>query len=242
MPFLLYSTLTPWYRLIDPTADHLDEAEALAAVFARTITGPAETLLELGAGAGNNAFYLKRSFRCTLTDLSDDMLALSRAINPDCEHLRGDMRSLRLGRQFDAVLVHDAVTYMTSEADLLAVARTAFAHTRPGGVTIFAPDYVRESFREVTELIEGRDGDRSLRCLAWTWDPDPADDQYSVEYACLLRDGVSMHAVHDSHVEGLFGQAVWVRVLSTAGFAVETVSRAIPVEHGETEHVFVCRV
>ena len=50
------------------------------------------------------------------------------------------MRTLRLQRQFDAVLVHDAVAYMTTRADLAAlVAATAFAHTRPGGAALFAP-------------------------------------------------------------------------------------------------------
>ncbi len=33
----------------------------------------------------------------------------SRELNPDCEHVLGDMRTLRLGRTFDAVFVHDAV-------------------------------------------------------------------------------------------------------------------------------------
>ena len=46
---------------------------------------------------------------------------------------KGDLRTLRLGRSFDAVLVHDAVMYMTSERDLRSMAVTAFQHTRPGG-------------------------------------------------------------------------------------------------------------
>jgi hypothetical protein len=39
------------------------------------------------------------------------------------------MRTLRLGRAFDVVLVHDAIMYMTTEEELLAAAETAFAHT-----------------------------------------------------------------------------------------------------------------
>jgi len=35
------------------------------------------------------------------------MLELSRTINPELEHLVGDMRTIRLGRTFDAVLIHD---------------------------------------------------------------------------------------------------------------------------------------
>jgi trans-aconitate methyltransferase len=239
---LLYSDLTPWYRLIDPLEDHLEEAEAYEAGFLRGIQGPAETLLELGSGAGNNAYYLKRRFRCTLADISEPMLALSRQINPDCDHVIGDMRTLRLGHTFDAVFVHDAVVYLTTEADVLALAHTAFAHTRPGGATIVAPDHLRETLHESTEIIEGAAGDRALRCLAWTWDPDPHDTMYTVDYACLLREGDRVRAVHDQHVEGLFSEAEWHRMLKAAGFTVETITRPIGgVTQGETDNIFLCR-
>lgn len=236
---LLYSELTSWYRLVDPPADHVEEAAAYEAAFTGAIVGPADTLLELGAGAGHNALHLKRRFRCTLTDVSESMLALSREINPECEHVAGDMRSIRLGRTFDAVIVHDAVCYMASEQDLLAAALTAFVHTRPGGAAIFAPDHLRETFAETTVVIEGEDGSRALRCLMWTWDPDPADSSYAVDFAFLLRDGEAVQAVHDRHVEGLFPEATWHRVLASAGFEVETISR--PIGEGATDSIFLCR-
>ena len=99
----------PWYRLMDPLADHEDEAACYREALDRAALPPAETLLELGAGAGNNAFYIKQRFRCTLADVSPEMQALSREANPDCEHIFGDMRTLRLGRTFDAVMIHDAI-------------------------------------------------------------------------------------------------------------------------------------
>ncbi|MFN7135395.1 MAG: class I SAM-dependent methyltransferase, partial [Myxococcales bacterium] len=143
---LLYDALTPWYRLLDPPEEHREEADAFAEAFLRAVHGPCRTLLELGAGAGHNALHLKRRFACTLTDPSEAMLKLSRELNPDCEHMPGDMRTLRLDRLFDAVLVHDAVMYMRSEDELRQAAATAFAHTRPGGAALFAPDCYRETF------------------------------------------------------------------------------------------------
>jgi hypothetical protein len=237
---LLYGQLVPWYRLLDPTEDHADEARSYQQAFEQAVTPRPETLLELGAGAGNNAFHLGRRFRCTLTDLSEPMLALSRELNPACEHLTGDMRTLRLGRTFDAVMVHDAVTYMTTLADLRAAATTAFVHTRPGGAAIFAPDVFREAFQERAVLHSGDDGPRALRCLEWTWDPDPADDQYTVEYAFLLRDGDTVKAVHDRHLEGLFTRAQWLEVLTAAGYRVETARRPDD-EEGEIDEFFLCR-
>jgi len=237
---LLYRELVPWYHLVDPTEDHWDEAASYIEALERAVQPPAETLLELGAGAGNNASYFKRRFRCTLTDLSEDMLALSRELNPECEHLIGDMRTLRLGRTFDAVMVHDSVMYMTTEEDLLAVVRTAFAHTRPGGAAVFAPDYVRETFRETTNLIEGSRGTRSLRGIEWAWDPDPADDTYRVEYAFLLREGDTVTPVHDRHVEGLFSRDTWRRLLAEAGYEVELFTRPLD-EDDMTDEVFLGR-
>lgn len=238
MQNLLYRELVPWYPLLDPVQDHADEVAAYQAALERGAQPAPQTLLELGAGAGNNAFHLKRRFRCTLSEPSPEMQALSVAQNPECEHLPGDMRTLRLGRTFDAVLVHDAVMYMTSEAELRLAAETAFVHTRPGGAAVFAPDVLRENFTESSDLHEGAEGERALRCMEWVWDPDPNDDSFSVEYTFLLRDGTSMRAVHDRHVEGMFTLATWQRVLSSVGYRVETFER--PIDDRCVDLVFLC--
>jgi hypothetical protein len=236
---LLYGDLTPWYRLVDPPADHADEAEVYADALAGAATPAPETLLELGSGAGHNALYLKKRFRCTLTDRSEPMLALSREINPECEHVPGDMRTMRLGRVFDAVFVHDAVGYMTTGSDLAAAAGTAFVHTRPGGAALFAPDYIRETFRDHALLMQADDDGRALRGVEWVWDPDPSDGTYQVEYALLLRDGGAVRAVHDRHVEGLFSRDTWLAILGGAGFTVAVIER--PIGEGCTDRVFLCR-
>lgn len=250
MKALIYSELTRWYRLLDPCADHLDEAtsyqraieRALAngdSVVQRHVSAAPLTLLDLGAGAGNNAFHLKRRFTCTLADVSEEMLALSRALNPECEHVIGDMRTLRLHRMFDAVLVHDAVCYMTSEAELHAAALTAFTHTRPGGAAVFAPDGFKESFSESSDALGGDDGVLGLRGMEWKWDPDPHDDTYTVDYALLLRDDSGVRAVHDRHIEGLFTSDTWTRVLRSVGYQVETFARPLDDE-GQFDRVFIC--
>jgi hypothetical protein len=235
---LLYDELTPWYRQLDPLEDHADECETFANAFLGAASQPPRTLLELGAGAGNNAFHLKTRFRCTLVDLSPAMLALSEEINPDCEHVLGDMRTLDLGRTFDAVLVHDAVMYLRT-LELRAMARVAFRHTAPGGAAVVAPDVFRETFAESVELHAGDSGNRSLRCLEWAWEPEPGGETMAVDFAFLLRDAGEVRSVHDSHLEGLFPRARWVEVLSGAGYVVETLRRPIDVDRWD--EVFLCR-
>jgi hypothetical protein len=160
------------------------------------------------------------------------LLRVSQALNPECEHVQGDMRTVRLDRQFDTVFVHDTICYMLTEADVRRAVETAFVHCGPGGAALFAPDHVRETFPESTEH-GGHDGDgRGLRYLEWTRDPDPADSTYVVDYAYVLRerDG-SVRVEHGRHIEGLFPRDVWLRILSDAGFRPSLV----PFDHSKLE-------
>jgi SAM-dependent methyltransferase len=207
-----------------------------AAFYGRTLAAacgqPPRTVLELGSGGGNNASHLKSRFTMVLVEPSAGMRDVSGRLNPECEHVEGDMRTVRLGRAFDAVFVHDAVCYMTTEADLRKAIDTAFLHCRPGGAALFAPDFVRENFRPSTDH-GGHDGpSRGLRYLEWTWDPDPDDTTYLADYAFMLRaaDG-TVRVEHDRHVEGLFAREIWLRLLADAGFR----PRVVPFEHSELE-------
>lgn len=219
-----YKDAAHWWPLFSPPMHYVEEAADLLARLRARQVAEGSTLVEFGSGGGSLAFHLKPHFRLTLTDLSPGMLDVNRAVNPECEHVQGDMRTLRLNRQFDVVLVHDAVMYMTTPDDLRAALRTAALHCRAGGAVVVLPDYVRETFEPGTDS-GGEDGDdgRGLRYLEWRWDPDPADTTYLVDYAFLLRepDG-SVSVFHDRHVEGLFGRADWLRWFAEAGLASQS--------------------
>ena len=226
----MYSDLAPWFHLITAPEEYEEEAAFYLKHLLENARRPLKTVLELGAGGGNNASHMKTHFQMTLTDLSDGMLDLSRRINPECEHIQADMRTLRLGRAFDAVFVHDAVSYMTTESDVRAAIETAFVHCKSGGVAFFAPDHVREHFRPGTDH-GGHDGDRrSLRYLEWTHAPAPGAAVIEIDYAYVLReDGQPTRVVLDHHIEGLFSRHDWMRWLSEAGFQPQEVM----LEHSE---------
>jgi SAM-dependent methyltransferase len=216
----MYSDLAPWFHLLTHPADYAEEAAFTIAVVEGTVEGEARTLLELGSGGGNNASHLKARFACTLTDISPEMLATSQGLNPECEHIVGDMRALRLERTFDVVFAHDALSYLTTEEDLRAALGTAAAHVRAGGVVVLTPDATSEIFRPGTDTggHDGEDG-RSLRFLEWTHAPElPGAASYAVDYAIVVReaDG-STRVVHDRHLLGLFPEATWLRLLREVG-------------------------
>jgi len=220
----LYGDLAGWWPLLSPPSEYVDEAADLLPRLGMAPRSRQATMLELGAGGGSLAFHLKHHFRLTLTDNAPGMLAVSREVNPECEHLVGDMRSLRLGREFDVVLVHDAITYAIDPAAVQATLHTAAVHCRPGGTVAVLPDHVRETFTPETDHggHDAADG-RGLRYLEWAWDPDPSDGTYTVDYAFLLRaaDG-TVTVEHDRHVEGLFSRAQWLRWFAEAGLSVRS--------------------
>lgn len=241
----LYNQLAAWWPLLSAPEDYAEEAEIYRKALVGACQRPPQTLLELGSGGGNNASFLKTHFQeVVLVDLSPGMLEVSRGLNPECEHVVGDMRTVRLDRRFDCVFVHDAIVYMTDESDLRRAIETAYIHCRPGGSALFAPDHVRENFHPSTDHggEDGTDGEaRSLRYLEWTWDPDPTDTTYTVDYVYVLRSGDGeVRVEHDRHLEGLFSREDWLRLLDEAGFS----ARVVPVDHSELEpgeyEVFVC--
>lgn len=229
-----YRDLASWWPLLSAPADYAEEAAFYVRTLREACADEPGTLLELGSGGGNNASHMKASLQLTLVEPSAGMLEVSRRLNPECEHLQGDMRTARLGRQFDCVFIHDAIVYMTTEDDLRLAIQTAFIHLKPGGAALFAPDYVRENFRASTDH-GGHDGpDRALRFLEWTWDPDPGDTTYIADYAFVFReaDG-SVRVEHDRHIEGLFTRADWRRIMADVGFE----PAVVPFTHSEMRDV-----
>ena len=216
----LYDELADWWPVFSDPREYRREAAYIARVLRKAINPAPRTVLELGSGGGNSAFHLKKHFAMTLVDRSPRMLKVSRKLNPDCEHIKGDIREVRLGRTFDAVFVHDAICHMTTEPDLRAVLQTAHEHCRPGGVGLFVPDFVRETFVGGTDQGGSDSPDRRLRFLQWVFDPDPKDTTYQVDFAILLRDQKGKaHAVHDRHTLGLFPRATWLRLLREVGLS-----------------------
>jgi len=152
----LYRELASWFHLLTAPHDYEEEAGIYLELMGRSADVPIREVLELGSGGGNNASHMKTRVSVTLVDLSPEMLDVSRSINPELEHLQGDMRDVRLERRFDGVFVHDAVDYLTTESDLRLAATTAFEHCREGGVALFAPDHVSETFRGGAEGVVTR--------------------------------------------------------------------------------------
>ncbi|MFH1469197.1 MAG: class I SAM-dependent methyltransferase [Pseudomonadota bacterium] len=229
----LYDELSELWLTLSPPEQYAEAGELYAAALAQAAGGHIGSLLELGAGAGHLAASLPGGWRLTLVDRAPRMLALCAGIVPRAERILGDMRSLRLGRTFDAVLLQDAVMYLRSEQELREAFATAAAHLRPGGALLVVPDTVAEDFEEHCVMGGRSEGTRAAQLMEWHWDPDPSDTTYQVDFAALIRDsGGLVRCAHDRHTLGLFPASTFARLLQAAGFELLEPEAAIWTETG----------
>lgn len=89
----LYRDLADRHPLLTPAGDYVEEAAFYRRLFETHCHRPPRTLLDLGSSGGHNAAHLKAALTCTLVDLAPAMLALSRRLNPECDHVQGDFVS-----------------------------------------------------------------------------------------------------------------------------------------------------
>ena len=236
----LYGDLARLWPLISPPEDYEEEAQFWRAALRAKLGSGRHRVLELGVGGGHHLSHLADAFQATAVDLSEDMLAQSMRRNPAVEHLIGDMRTIRLERTFDAVLIHDAIDYMVTVDDLRAAFRTAAAHLRSGGAFLVAPDYVAETFENDAIYTQTDDDDRThVTYVEIDFDPDPNDTTISSLMVSLIREGGETRVELDRHLIGLFPRETWLRELATAGFDVER----WPTQHDDDprqRELFVC--
>jgi SAM-dependent methyltransferase len=183
------------------------------------------TLLNMGCGGGKNVFNLKNQFAVTGIDISRAMLELAQQLNPESRFLLGDMRSWSLDQEFDAVLIDDAISYMTHRADLAAVFQNAYRHLRAGGVMVVEPDFTKETFRQNCTRVsyanaKVKPAHIDVVFIENDYDPDLADDTYEGTIIYLIRESGKLRVEEDRSVMGLFSVDVWRTALHEAGFEV----------------------
>lgn len=215
----LYGDLVSLWPFVSPPENYVEEVATFRTRFERHGVADGARVLHLGCGAGSIDYHLKQHYRVTGVDISDGMLAHARGINPEVDYRSGDIRSVRLGEHFDAVLLHDAISYLTSIEELEAAYATAAAHLRPGGVLVALPEEIRSRVvAHRTEADTTRIGDRIVTVMEVDYDADPADHRYETVFLFLIREGDTVRVEIDRHQQGVFELSEFLAAIAAAGF------------------------
>ncbi|MFC0627425.1 class I SAM-dependent methyltransferase [Kribbella deserti] len=112
-----------------------------AAVHQLTADTGLGSALDLGCGTGRHLAALHADFGCKAVgvDVQPGLIDHGRVTYPELELVLGDIRSVRLDRQFDIVLcLGNSLSYQLTDADLQATVGTFAAHTRAGGYVLIS--------------------------------------------------------------------------------------------------------
>ena len=224
--FRLYNDLAwLWPMWGDAIGEYTHWCDFVTSLIRKYSELDARSILNIGCGGGKNAFNLKRDFEVTGIDLSEPMLDLARRLNPECEFIRADMRDCCLGREFECVLIDDAVSYMASRSELAATFQVAYRHLRPGGVMVVSPDDTTETFEQNRTSVSHaesrtRPDNIDVVFIENNYDPDPDDETYEGTMVYLIREDGKLRVETDHHTLGLFPLQAWRETLRKTGFGI----------------------
>ncbi len=217
----LYKDLAWTWPIISPPEEYSEESERIKDVILKYSRIPVKTLLNLGCGGGHVDSVLKKYFKITGTDISRNMLKLAKKLNPEVTYLQGDMRSLKLNKRFDAVLIHDSINYMLTKRDLHASFKTGFVHLKPGGVLYTTPEEYDKIEQNKVHFTVHKKSNTEITFIEHNYDPNLRDTTYECTFIYLIRRNKKLQIATDRHLAGIFPLNTWLETLREVGFTVK---------------------
>lgn len=185
------------------------------------------SVVDLACGTGSAAIALaQRDFAVTGVDRSSAMLAQAEAKaqrwGAQVTWVGQDLRSLELGRRFDAATCfYDSVNYFLVPEELIQVLKRVHAHLKPGGV--FAFDAITEyalalAWANETEVKVESDYARIWRA---SYRPDTHVGTLLIDYFVADEPAGSYRRISEAHHHRDYTVFDMRAALEAAGFTVE---------------------
>ena len=190
----------------------------------------------------SNRYTFKKNFKLTSVDISEPMLKIAQELNPEVTYQYGDMRTIRLRENFDAVTILDSISYMRTANDLKRTFATAFYHLKPGGVFLTIAEKTAGQLEKSESFVSTYSrGNIEITFLENYYDPDPSDTSFEATFIYLVRVNGQLEIHTDPHICGIFKLETWHELLKETGFKVIQKSfTEVAGDRSETFPVFIC--
>ena len=144
---LLHNKLAKYYDRVYSFRDYLDEAVRLQNLIIRYLESGGNTLLDIACGTGRHLKYLKDDFSCTGVDVSKNMLKIARKNAKGVTFKEADMKTLRLGKQFDVIMcLLSSIGYVKTTARLENTIQNFSRHLKKGGLALIEPSNAKSRY------------------------------------------------------------------------------------------------
>ena len=179
----MYRDRARYYDSIYSWKKYDQESRELLDILKRNQKSGGNELLDVGCGTGEHLTLLSKNYRCTGVDVNSGILGIARKKHPRIKFLKQDMRRLRVGKKFDAVVtLFSAIGYLTTRRDLKIAIRKMSDHLKTGGVLIIEPwlepltykaglphiaDYKSEDLCLARVNVSRRQGNISIMDMHW---------------------------------------------------------------------------
>ena len=214
----LFRRFARYYDRIYSYKDTAKEVRFITAQMKRHgVTG--KDVLDVACGTGRSAELLtKMGYRIVGIDTSGEMLRIARKKVPKATFLRGDMRTFRLKRRFDAVLcMFTSLSYNTKQSDLVRTLRNFRRHLKDKGIVVFDVPFKK---RRGWERLDGDVLDENTAVL-YSW-RESGHLTLGEFYWIVRRPGRGRHGkgasvILDRHVLRLYRLKEIEEAIETAG-------------------------
>ena len=156
---LLHNQLAKYYDRVYSYKDYLDEAVRVQNLIIKYLESGGNSLLDVACGTGFHLKHLKDDFVCTGVDISKSMLKIARKNTKGVTFKEADMKSLRLGKEFDVIVcLLSSIGYVKTAASLEKTIRNFSKHLKKGGLALIEPSHANSTYVKGEPRLTTYDG------------------------------------------------------------------------------------
>jgi ubiquinone/menaquinone biosynthesis C-methylase UbiE len=214
---LLHNQLAKYYDRVYSYKDYLDEAVRLQNLIIKYLESGGNSLLDVACGTGLHLKHLKDDFVCTGVDVSKSMLKIARTNVKGVTFKEADMKTLRLGKQFDVIVcLLSSIGYVKTAASLEKTIQNFSRHLKKGGLALIEPSHANSAYVKGEPRLTTYDGkDAKIARMNYT-NFRQATAVLNMHILIAERGKDAKYFV-DKHELGLFGINSTLRITKAAG-------------------------
>ena len=214
---MLHNQLAKYYDRVYSFKDYLDEAVRLQNAIIKYSESGGNTLLDVGCGTGLHLKHLKDDFVCTGIDISKNMLKIARKNAKGVTFKEADMKTLKLGKQFDVIIcLLSSIGYVKTTASLEKTIKNFSMHLKKGGLALIEPSHAKSAYVSGEPRITTYNG-KDAKIARVNFTKIRQATAVLNMHILISERGKDAKYFLDTHELGLFGINNTLRIMKTAG-------------------------